>query len=144
MHDGHLEALTNGVLHDLTRGFLQKNLWIMEMQPEHTMGHGIGNELDPGEVRAMAWHAVGHGAEAISFWQWRSALSGQEQYYGALVGTDGLPVPLYDKVVKLGAEFERTEPLLNSTTPRAQVAVLHSYESRREIIGGDRTKISIL
>ena len=41
----------------------------------------------------MAWHAVGHGADVVSYWQWRSALNGQEEYHGTLLGADGTPVP---------------------------------------------------
>ena len=41
----------------------------------------------------MAWQAIGHGADAVEYWQWRSALNGQEQYHGVLVGADGTPVP---------------------------------------------------
>ena len=46
----------------------------------------VNNALDRGEVRAMAWQAVGHGADAVLYWQWRSAFNGQEQYHGTLVG----------------------------------------------------------
>ena len=30
---GHLDAAKNGFAHDLTRGFKQKNFWVMETQP---------------------------------------------------------------------------------------------------------------
>jgi beta-galactosidase len=88
------------------------------------------NTLDKGEVRAMAWNDIGHGADAVEFWQWRSALNGQEQYHGVLVGADGTPVPVYDEVKQIGAEFEKAAPLLDGTTVDSQVAILHDYESR--------------
>jgi beta-galactosidase len=78
----------------------------------------------------MAWHDVGHGAEAVEYWQWRSALNGQEQYHGTLVGADGGPVPLYDEVKQVGAEFEKAAPALAGTTVESQVAVLQDYNSR--------------
>jgi beta-galactosidase len=83
-----------------------------------------------GEVRAMAWHDVGHGADAVSYWQWRSALNGQEEYHGTLVGADGTPVPLYDEVAQLRREFERAAPTLSGTELHSEVALLHSYDSR--------------
>ncbi|HET7749902.1 MAG TPA: beta-galactosidase trimerization domain-containing protein, partial [Terriglobales bacterium] len=86
--------------------------------------------LDKGEVRAMAWHDIGHGADTVSYWQWRSALNGQEEYHGTLVGPDGAPVPLYSEVEQIGREFAQAAPVLAGTTPKSEVAILHSYDSR--------------
>jgi beta-galactosidase len=127
---GHLDPVPNGATHDLTRGFLHKNFWVMETQPGFVNWQTDNNALDKGEVRAMAWNAVGHGSEAVEYWQWRSALNGQEQYHGTLVGADGTPVPLYDEVKQIGAEFEKAAPVLAGTTVRSQVAVLQDYSSR--------------
>ncbi len=127
---GHLDPNRNGMAHDLTRGFLHKNFWVMETQPGFVNWSADNNALDKGEVRAMAWHDVGHGAEAVSYWQWRSALNGQEQYHGVLVGADGTPVPLYPEVAQIGAEFTKAGPVLAGTTVESKVAVLQDYDSR--------------
>jgi beta-galactosidase len=127
---GQLDFVRNGATHDLTRGLLRKNFWVMETQPGFVNWHANNNALDKGEVRAMAWHAIGHGSEAVEYWQWRSALNGQEQYHGVLVGADGTPVPLYDEVKQLGAEFEKAAPVLAGTTVKSEVAVLQDYNSR--------------
>lgn len=127
---GHLDAAKNGAAHDLTRGFKRKNFWVMETQPGSVNWAPINNSLDRGEVRAMAWHDVGHGADTVSYWQWRSALNGQEQYHGTLVGPDGTPVPLYDEVAQLGKEFAKAAPILAGTSVNSEVAILHSYDSR--------------
>jgi len=127
---GHLDTVRNGMAHDLTRGFLHKNFWVMETQPGSVNWSADNNALDKGEVRAMAWHDVGHGAEAVSYWQWRSALNGQEQYHGVLVGADGTPVPLYPEVAQIGAEFQKAGPALAGTTVESKVAVLQDYDSR--------------
>jgi beta-galactosidase len=127
---GHLDPAGNGAAHDLTRGFKRKNYWVMETQPGFVNWHSVNNSLDKGEVRAMAWHAVGHGADAVSYWQWRSALNGQEQYHGTLLGADGNPVPLYSEVQQIGREFEKAGPALAGTSVKSEVAILHSYDSR--------------
>jgi beta-galactosidase len=127
---GHLDYLSNGAAHDLTRGFKRRNFWLMETQPGNVNWSGINNALHKGEVRAMAWHAVGHGADAVLYWQWRSALNGQEQYHGSLVGPDGRPRPLYGEVAQLGKEFTQASDALANTVPAAQVALLHSYAFR--------------
>lgn len=127
---GQLDPARNGATHDLTRGFLRKNFWVMETQPGAVNWSPDNNMLDKGEVRAMAWNAIGHGAEAVEYWQWRSALNGQEQYHGTLIGADGTPVPLYPEVAEVGAEFAKAAPVLAGTTVESQVAVLQDYNSR--------------
>ncbi len=128
--EGHLDPVRNGATHDLTRGFLRKNFWVMETQPGSVNWAKDNNSLDKGEVRAMAWHDIGHGADAVSYWQWRSDLNGQEEYHGTLVGADGTPVPLYSEVAQVGAEFAKAGPALAGTSVVSQVAVLQSYDSR--------------
>ena len=127
---GQLDPVRNGATHDLTRGFLRKNFWVMETQPGAVNWSPDNNMLNKGEVRAMAWNAIGHGAEAVEYWQWRSALNGQEQYHGTLIGADGTPVPLYAEVAQEGAEFAKAAPALAGTTVESQVAVLQDYDSR--------------
>ena len=127
---GHLDPYRNGAAHDLTRGFLRKNFWVMETQPGFVNWNVVNTALDKGEIRAMAWHDVGHGADAVSYWQWRSALNGQEELHGTIVGSDGTPVPIYSEVAQIGKEFAKAGPALAGTSPKSQVAILHSYESR--------------
>jgi beta-galactosidase len=127
---GHLDPVGNGLTHDLTRGFKRENFWEIETQPGAVNWADVNNFLNRGEVRAMAWQAIGHGADQIGYWQWRSALNGQEQYHGTLVGPDGTPVPLYEEVREIGREFAKVESSLRGTIPVSQVALLHSYDSR--------------
>jgi beta-galactosidase len=127
---GHLNVARNSAMHDFVRGWKRANFWVMETQPGFVNWAPVNNALDPGETRAMAWQAVGHGADAVLYWQWRSALNGQEQYHGAIVGPDGGPLPIYPEITQTGGEFERVAKTLAGTSPVAQVALLHSYDSR--------------
>ena len=127
--DGHLDPERNGALHDLVRGFKQQNFWVMETQPSFVNWGPVNIALPPGVVREMAWQAVGHGADAVLYWQWRSALNGQEQYHGVLVGANGLPVPIYAEVQRTAAEFARAGAALAGTSPHGRVAILQSYDA---------------
>ncbi len=68
---GHLQVADNGARHDLTRGFKRKNFWVMETQPGFVNWSPVNNALDRGEVREMAWHAIGHGSDCVAYWQWQ-------------------------------------------------------------------------
>jgi len=127
---GHLNPDRSGSTHDLVRGWRRQNFWVIEMPPGFVDWGSVSNSLNRGETRAMAWHAVGHGADLVAFWQWRSALNGQEQYHGSLVGPDGEPVPVYAEVAQTGAEFAKAGPVLAGTSPVSEVALIHDYDSR--------------
>jgi beta-galactosidase len=127
---GHVDPDYNGLTHDLTRGFKRENFWVMETQPGAVNWAGVNNFLNRGEARAMAWQAIGHGADDINYWQWRSALNGQEQYHGVLVGPDGTPAPFYDEVSQTAHEFAKAESAFRGTRVVSEVALLQSYDSR--------------
>ena len=126
---GHHDHLSSGVLHDLVRGFKQKNFWLIETQPGSINWKPINSTLDRGETRKMAWHAIGHGADAILYWQWRSALGGQEQLHGTLVDQSGRTRPFYEEAQQLGRDFESVSPLLAGSEIKASVAMLNDYDS---------------
>jgi beta-galactosidase len=126
----HYDYIDNGARHDLTRGFKNKNFWVMETQPAFVNWGRVNAAIDRGQVRDMAWQAIGHGAEAVEYWQWRSALNGQEEYHGTLVGADGTPVPVYDEVKQVGEEFEKAGKALEGTSPESSVALINDFDSR--------------
>ena len=127
---GHLDPLANGLSHDAMRGLKRENFWVMETQPGAVNWAGVNNFLNKGEVRAMAWHAIGHGADDVNYWQWRSALNGQEEIHGTLVGPDGTPVPLFEEVKQTAEEFEKAQDAFRGTRVVSQVAILQDYDSR--------------
>jgi len=128
--DGHFVWLDQAVQHDLVRGYKNKDFWLMETQPAFVNWWSVNRALPPYAMRELAWQAVGHGADAVLYWQWRSALNGQEQYHGTLLGPDGTPVPAYGVVREIAAEMARAAPALAGTSPRSEVAMLQSYDSR--------------
>jgi beta-galactosidase len=127
---GHHNYLTSGAIHDLTRGFKRRNFWLMETQPGNVNWHPINNSLNKGEARATAWHAIAHGADAVLYWQWRSALGGQEQYHGTLVDQSGQPRPFYEDAQIVGKQIQTVSGLLAGSTINSTVAMLNSYDSR--------------
>jgi len=130
---GHLDPDTNGISHDAMRGLKRENFWVIETEPGFVNWSNINNALNRGEVRAMAWHDVGHGADEISYWQWRSALNGQEEIHGTLVAPDGEPVSLLQEVAQTAKEFSDVQGAFRDTRVVSQVAMLQDYDSRWSI-----------
>ncbi len=130
---GNHDYQTSGAAHDLVRGYKRKNFWLMETQPGNVNWKPLNNVLDKGETRTMAWHAVGHGADAVLYWQWRSALNGQEQYHGTLLDTSGQPRLVYTEAQQLANDFSSTSDLLAGSTLETNVALLNCFDSRWSI-----------
>jgi beta-galactosidase len=127
---GEFQPLRNGATHDLMRGLKGENYWVMESTAGPRGGGNASAMLDKGEMRLAMWSYIGHGADLISYWQWRDALNGGEQNHGTIVDVDGKPDPIYAEIAQVGEEFEKTGPALQGTHVEAQVAILHSYPSR--------------
>jgi len=130
---GNHDYLSSGAAHDLVRGYKRQNFWLMETQPGNVNWKPLNNVLDKGEARAMAWHAVGHGADAVLYWQWRSPLNGQEQYHGTLLDPSGKPRPFYSETQKLAMDFSSASELIAGSKLKAEVAILNCYDSRWSI-----------
>jgi beta-galactosidase len=126
----HYDYESNGATHDLTRGYKRKNYWVMETEPAFVNWRSTNNPLLTGQVRDMAWQAIGHGADTVEYWQWRANRNGQEQYHGVLVGIDGKPAPVYAEIQQVGEEFDKAGAALAGTSPHAEVAIVQSYDSR--------------
>ncbi len=125
-----VDAAEGGFLNDMNRGFLNRNFWVMETAPGNTNWADRNYIMPKGEVRAMAWQAVAHGADGYAFWTWRPALGGVEQLHGALTDAGGRPQPVFAEAARIGAEFAKLGPSIAGTAPVADAAILHDFPSR--------------
>jgi len=114
--------------HDVMRGIQGRSFWVMEEKCGHAGWNTMGPIPRPGQVRAWAWQAVGHGAEAIVFFRWRSCRSGTEQFWQGILNHDAVPGRRYREVAQVGREFRQVGPELDGTAPRNDVAILYSYD----------------
>ena len=130
---GSFSPIENGAPQDLIRGIKGQNYWIMETTAGPRGGGNTSVQLDKGAMRASVWTDIGHGADLVSYWQWRDALNGGEANHGALIDVDGEPDPIYAEWSQIGSEFEKAGPAIKGTSPEASVAILYSYPSRWDI-----------
>lgn len=127
----HVDFASFGWVNDMCRCAKQGRAhWVMETQPAFVSWSDINSAMDKGETRRLVWHHVAHGAEAVLFWQWRSALGGQEQYHGTILAPDGTPRPVYEEVARAGKELARVSEVLSERNAPSKVAVLFSHPDR--------------
>lgn len=122
------EAGHADLAHEVMRGIKGKNFWVMEQQSGIPGWDRIGRRPAPGQIRAWAWQAVAHGADAVVFFRWRSCLYGTEQYWHGILNHDGIPRRRYREVARFAEEMNGLNAELDGTTIRHQVAILNSYE----------------
>jgi len=100
----------------------------------------------PGWMRLWAYRSIAHGACGISFFRWRPCLYGQEEYWHGVLPHSGRPNRRYRELAQMGAEIAQVAELIDGTRPRADVAIVMSYESRwaLEAVLGEHVRHSIL
>ena len=68
------------------RGVKHGDPWLlMEQTPSSTNWHGHHRLKPPGLMRNISYQAIGHGADAIMYFQWRRCRGGHEKFHGAVV-----------------------------------------------------------
>lgn len=119
-------ALSN----DAMRGLKRKNIWVMEQQAGPAGWDIVGVTPRPGELRLWAYQAIAHGADAIIFFRWRTAAKGTEEYWHGVLDHHGEPGRRYEEIRKMGRELANVGGGILGSTPKAEVAILSSYDSR--------------
>jgi beta-galactosidase len=116
--------------HDTMRGLKGQGFWVMEAQSGSGGWEDVSVAPRPGEIRLWAWQAIAHGADGIIFFRWRTARFGAEQYWHGILDHHGETGRRYDEVRRMGRELAEVGDAILPTRPRAEVALLLSYDSR--------------
>jgi beta-galactosidase len=101
--------------------------WVVEQQPGPVNWTPTNPAVPAGQVRLWGWQAALHGIEALLFFRWRAARSGQEQYHSGLLRQDGSPDRGLAEATQLAGELARVSPALLAR-PAARVALLMRYD----------------
>lgn len=116
--------------HDAMRGLKGKPFWVMEQQAGPGGWDIVGATPRPGELRLWAYQAIGHGADGIVFFRWRTARHGTEQYWHGLLEHDGRPGRRYREIQRMGSEIKAIGERIAGSETRAEVAMVLCYDSR--------------
>jgi len=114
--------------HDLYRGVGKGKFWVMEQQPGPVNWAPWNPAPKPGMVRLWTLEAIAHGAETVSYFRWRQAVSAQEQMHAGLnlPGTHEWTVG-GNEAGEAARDLAILGPLPAST--QAPVALVHDYEA---------------
>ena len=113
---------------DLYRAIGRGRFWVMELQPGPVNWASWNPVPKPGMIRVFTWEALAHGAEVVSYFRWRQAVSGQEQMHAGL----NLPgshewSPGGREACVVGEEIKAIGIL--PAPSQADVAIVYDYEA---------------
>jgi len=120
----------SALIGDTMRGLKTQNYWMTEQQGGPGGWDIVGVTPRPGELRLWSYQSIAHGADAIIFFRWRTALFGTEQYWHGILDHHGAPNRRYQEVKKLGGELQMIGNVITGTQIKADVGMLLSYDSR--------------
>jgi beta-galactosidase len=116
----------------LNRGLKDGQPFLLVEQSPAAQNWAVVNKLKrPGRLRCWSYLALAHGAEGISYFQWRRGRGGCEQFHGAIVEHHHRPeARTFREVAQFGAELAQLgDKTLGGFTP-ARVAVLYDWNIR--------------
>ncbi|MDU0348698.1 beta-galactosidase [Actinomyces sp. MRS3W] len=103
--------------------------WLMEHSTSAVNWRPVNPPKLPGELARDSLTHLGHGADAICFFQWRASRAGAEKYHAALLPHAGADSRLFRDVVALGRTLTDLSEIAGSQSVRARAAVVIDYES---------------
>lgn len=115
------------VPHAVMRGIKRKNFIVMEEQSGPGGWSSYAPQTAPGQTALYAWQAVARGADGISYFRWRTSISGQEQYWHGILNHDNQPRRRYREVAETGKQFRKLEKAILGTEPESEVGLYVNY-----------------
>lgn len=110
---------------------ISPNFGIMEQQsgPGGWVSRMRQPSPKPGQMRLWTWQSFAHGADAVSYFRWRTAPVGTEIYWHGLLNYSNEPTRRLRELAQVSTEARRLADLAG-TKYRAAIAMLKDYSNQ--------------
>ena len=117
--------------HDIYRTMKGGKPYLMlESTPSNTNWQQVPSLKKPGQHRQEMLLAIGHGADATMYFQWRKSGGAFEKLHGAVVDHEGSDrTRVFQEVAAYGAALKKLDAIVG-TTVRPEVALVNDWEVR--------------
>lgn len=113
-----------------TRGMAGGGPWLlMEHSTSSVNWQKLNLAKGPDEMLRNSLAHVAHGADGVSFFQWRQSRSGAEQWHSGMVPHAGPESQVFRDVCRLGAVLGRLDRVVGSSVARGDVAIVWDQQS---------------
>ncbi|RKX29856.1 MAG: hypothetical protein DRP71_15860 [Verrucomicrobia bacterium] len=79
---------------------------------------------EPGQMRLWAWRSVGHGADGILHFRWRTCRFGAEMHWHGVLDHDNIRRRRFHELVQEGQELKKLMPAIKGSAPRVDIGIL--------------------
>src|SRR5439155_3771741 len=114
---------------DAMRGLKDAPVWVLEQQVG-PLGWELLRTPRRGDMRLYTWQAIAHGARTVCYFRWRTARFGTEQHWHGILDANGRAGRRYEDLRAVAAEVSSLREAFDGAETRAEVALLHDYDSR--------------
>ncbi|WP_405850377.1 beta-galactosidase [Streptomyces niveus] len=115
---------------NLTSGIAGGRPWfLMEHSTSAVNWQPVNVAKREGELARDSLLHVAHGADAVSFFQWRQSAAGAEKYHSAMVPHAGPDSDVFRAVTGLGQTLRALAPVAGTEREPARVGILFDWES---------------
>ncbi|MEU0526197.1 beta-galactosidase [Streptomyces niveus] len=115
---------------NLTSGIAGGRPWfLMEHSTSAVNWQPVNVPKRQGELARDSLLHVAHGADAVSFFQWRQSAAGAEKYHSAMVPHAGPDSDVFRAVTGLGQTLRTLAPVAGTEREPARVGILFDWDS---------------
>ena len=117
--------------HDLMRGLKNGDpFMLMEQTPSQQNWQPYNSLKRPGQMRAMSYQAMAHGADTIQFFQLRQSKGATEKFHGAVIShADTDQTRVFQETAALGHELAQLGDDILGARTQAKVALIFDWEN---------------
>ncbi|MBX3082222.1 MAG: beta-galactosidase [Anaerolineae bacterium] len=117
--------------HDLHRGLKDgQSFLLMEQTPSSQNWQPVNALKRPGVLRLWSYLAMAHGADSISYFQWRRGRGGSEKLHGAVIEHSGRSdTRVFREVSQIGAELKALGDVVLGARGDAKVGLLFDWDN---------------
>ena len=115
--------------HENMRGVKDKNFIIAEEESGPCGWDIMGATPEPGQLRLWVYQAIAHGCEGISYFRFKAATFGMEQYWYGILDHDGVPRRRYFEVKQTGGELVKLEKYIVGARNDYDALIVKSYDN---------------
>lgn len=110
---------------------ISPRFWVMEQQagPGGWVNRMAAPSPKPGQLRLWSYQSVAHGADAVTYFRWRTATMGTEIYWHGINDYHNRPNRRLAEVARVGEEFARVGATVAGSEYVAHIAILRDYDN---------------
>jgi beta-galactosidase len=117
--------------HDLMRGLKGgQPFMLMEQTPSQQNWQAYNATKRPGQMRALSFQAIAHGADTIQYFQLRQGRGGTEKFHSAVIShADHDETRIIRETRALGSELAKVGPQLMNGRIQAKVGLIFDWDN---------------